>query len=76
MTARCCAPSSSLDGARDPVLGVNVGQLGYLTEVEPGALVGALERYTAGDYEVEERMMLAVDADPVGEAPSARSGGR
>ena len=27
-----------------PVLGVNVGQLGYLTEVEPQDLPAALER--------------------------------
>jgi NAD+ kinase len=46
-----------------PIIGVNVGQLGYLTEVEPHALTSALERYFAGDYEVEERMMLAVDVD-------------
>ena len=52
------------------ILGVNVGQLGYLTEVEPGGMTGALERYASGAYEIEERMMLAVDADPVGEAPS------
>ena len=56
-------------GARTTILGVNVGQLGYLTEVEPAALTSALERYVTGAYEVEERMMLAVDADPVGEAP-------
>jgi NAD+ kinase len=59
-----------LGGAPTVILGVNVGQLGYLTEVEPGAMTGALERYAAGAYEVEERMMLAVDADPVGEAPA------
>jgi NAD+ kinase len=58
-----------LGGAPTAILGVNVGQLGYLTEVEPGGMTGALERYVAGAYEVEERMMLAVDADPVGEAP-------
>ena len=40
------------------MLGVNVGQLGYLTEVEPGGLQTALERFLAGDYEVEERMLL------------------
>ena len=57
-------------GARTTILGVNVGQLGYLTEVEPAALTSALERYVAGAYEVEERMMLAVDADPVGESAS------
>jgi NAD+ kinase len=43
-----------------PVLGVNLGQLGYLTEVEPPALERALERFVAGDYEVEERMTLSV----------------
>jgi NAD+ kinase len=42
------------------VLGVNVGQLGYLTEVEPDDLDGSLERLVAGDYEVDERMVLEV----------------
>ena len=43
-----------------PVLGVNLGQLGYLTEVEPAGLRDALERFLAGDYAIEERMLLAV----------------
>ena len=43
-----------------PVLGVNVGLLGYLTEVEPNALMPALERFFAGDYGIEDRMMLSV----------------
>src|SRR5438552_15435632 len=38
-----------------PVLGVNVGRLGYLTHLEPGQLPGALERFLAGDYQVQER---------------------
>jgi NAD+ kinase len=42
------------------ILGVNVGQLGYLTEVEPEELDGALERLVAGDYEIDERMVLDV----------------
>jgi NAD+ kinase len=50
-----------LDGAAVHVLGVNVGLLGYLTEVEPDALIPALERTLAGDVRIEERMMLAVD---------------
>jgi len=40
------------------VLGVNLGRLGYLTEVEPSGLEAALERFLAGDYTVEERMTL------------------
>jgi NAD+ kinase len=49
-----------IDGAPVPVLGVNVGVLGYLAEVEPPAITVALERFLAGDHEVEERMLLAV----------------
>ena len=46
-----------------PVLGVNVGHLGYLTAVEPGDLITALGRCMVGDYEIEERMTLAVEVD-------------
>lgn len=43
------------------VLGVNVGNLGYLTEVEPDGLEVALERFFAGDCELQARMTLAVE---------------
>ena len=43
-----------------PVLGVNLGALGYLTEVEPSALEPAFERLIAGDYTIDERMTLDV----------------
>jgi NAD+ kinase len=48
-----------------PVLGVNVGQLGYLTEVEPPDAVPALDKVLAGNFDVEERMLVdvAVEAD-------------
>jgi NAD+ kinase len=46
-----------------PVLGVNVGQLGYLTEVEPADLFVSLERTLAGEHRIEERMMLDVKID-------------
>ena len=51
-----------------PVLGVNVGQLGYLTEVEPQDLPAALERVIAGDYEVTERMVLEITVESDGPA--------
>ena len=49
-----------------PVLGVNLGQLGYLTEVEPTHLHDALARFVAGDYAVETRMRMAVEIDATG----------
>ena len=50
-----------------PVLGVNLGRLGYLTEIEPAGLQGALERFLAGDYTLEERMTLEVSIQRRGE---------
>ncbi len=41
-----------------PLLGVNLGALGYLTEVETGDERRALERIFAGDWRTEARLML------------------
>ncbi|MCI9219581.1 MAG: NAD(+)/NADH kinase [Lachnospiraceae bacterium] len=43
---------------RIPIIGVNLGTLGYLTEVEVLNLEESLERLVAGEYEQESRMML------------------
>jgi NAD+ kinase len=44
-----------------PVLGVNLGHLGYLTEVEPANLHEALEAFLAGRHSIERRMRMAVE---------------
>lgn len=53
-----------LDGAPVPLLGVNLGRLGYLTEVEVDHMADALERIEAGadlgHWHLDERMMLDV----------------
>ena len=51
-----------LDGASVPVLGVNVGQLGYLAEVEPAHLEESLETFFGGAAHIEERLVLDVTA--------------
>lgn len=43
-----------------PILGVDHGQLGYLTEVEPSAAHTAITRTLAGDHDIEERMLVAI----------------
>jgi NAD+ kinase len=48
-------------GSGVPVLGVNVGHLGYLTEVLPDELPDALQRFLAGDYRLEVRMTLEAE---------------
>lgn len=42
-----------------PVLGINLGTMGYLAEVERANLEQALEKLVHGTYAVEERMMLS-----------------
>ncbi len=41
-----------------PIIGVNLGTLGYMTQIEPSNLEEALDRLIAGDFEQERRMML------------------
>lgn len=42
-----------------PLLGVNMGTLGYLTEVEVQNLLPALDQLIEGKYAIEDRMMLS-----------------
>ena len=44
--------------AQVPVLGVNAGALGFLTELSPEQLPDYLPRVVAGEYALERRMML------------------
>ena len=55
--ARLAAPR------RIPVLGVNLGRLGFLTELELHDLVTGLERFDAADYWLDERTVLQITVD-------------
>jgi NAD+ kinase len=50
------------------LLGVNVGQLGYLTALEPDDLAMALPHIVAGDYAVSDRSVLEVHVHSAGPA--------
>lgn len=41
-----------------PIIGVNLGTMGYLAEVEKSNIDEALSRLISGEYEIEDRMML------------------
>ncbi|MDR0395846.1 MAG: NAD(+)/NADH kinase [Oscillospiraceae bacterium] len=46
-----------------PILGVHAGHKGFLSETAPGSLESALDSLRAGDYHIEDRMMLAASLD-------------
>lgn len=51
-----------------PLLGVNLGRLGFLSEVEASDLPAVVRHIVTGEYDVEERMTLTVqvrDADGI-----------
>lgn len=44
-----------------PVLGVNYGNVGFLVEIAPAELAGALERMHSGDFEIEPHSCVALE---------------
>ena len=46
-----------------PLLGVHLGRFGFIAQVEPDAILDALQRWQAGDYQVQERLMVQARLD-------------
>jgi NAD+ kinase len=53
----------SLPKPEPPILAVNMGVRGFLTEVEPKGACGAVERTLKGDFKIEKCAKLAVSTD-------------
>lgn len=61
----------SMGRAQIPMLGVNLGTLGFLTEFSMSELEECLHPILAGRFEIDRRMMLRVDVERAG-APRRR----
>jgi len=48
--------------AQTPLIGVNLGHIGFLADAEPDGLAETVDQLVAGDYRVEERMTIDVVA--------------
>lgn len=46
-----------------PIVGVNLGRIGFLTEITAEDFPSALQQLASGGYTVEERMMLSASVD-------------
>lgn len=56
-----------------PLFGINLGQLGFLSAVEKENIEDKLEKFVAGDYIIEERMLLHAEVVREGEIVIAGS---
>jgi NAD+ kinase len=60
--ARALAPSGV------PLVGVNQGRLGFMTDIALGAMTDAMAKIISGDYATESRTMLAATVSRAGQA--------
>ena len=63
-----------LGNEQKPILGINLGTLGYLAEIDRRHWKEAMRVLLAGSYELEERMMLAGTYIPADSAEQADGG--
>ena len=54
-----------------PIMGINLGNLGYLTDVSRNDILTALERLLSGEYYIEKRMMLSGRVEKAGADPAS-----
>ncbi len=54
-----------------PILGINMGTLGFLTEVEPHEAFFALSKLIEGDYHIDERIKLRTYLDGENNVPDS-----
>ena len=64
-TILSCASAAAQEGV--PMIGINLGTLGFLAEVEKSDAQLAVEKLLCGDYRVEERFMLKATVHRAGE---------
>ena len=57
-------------GRNVPILGINMGRLGFLTEVEPAEWPDRIEQMLNGDYWIEARLMVHAEHRHEGELVS------
>lgn len=55
-------------GCKTPILGINAGALGFLTDISAENLASALDRVWAGDFNIDSRALLSVTGIAKGQA--------
>ncbi|UCG62095.1 MAG: NAD(+)/NADH kinase [Candidatus Zixiibacteriota bacterium] len=64
------ASARAVGDSGTPLLGINLGSLGFLTQLTPHQLVPALDAICKGDYQIEPRMVLRAETEGMADAES------
>jgi len=64
------ASARAVGNAGTPLLGINLGSLGFLTQLTPQQLLPALDAICKGDYQIEKRMVLEAKMEGLDKAES------
>lgn len=55
-----------------PIAGINMGRLGFLSNIEKGKMINALEDVVAGNFKIQKRSMIQIDSNiPIFDEPFA-----
>ncbi len=57
----------NLAHSRVPLVGVNQGRLGFMTDISTGTMLESMGRILKGDYSIEERTLLRAEVKRAGE---------
>lgn len=64
------ASARAVGAAGTPLLGINLGSLGFLTQLTPQQLLPALDAICKGEYQIEKRMVLKAEMEGMEQAES------
>ena len=53
--------AAEVSARKIPIIGINLGRLGFLSSIEPNELEEGLNKLFAGEYTIEERLMLEAE---------------
>ena len=55
---------TQIQGLETPILGINLGRLGFLASIEQQRIEHAIDLYLAGRFRISERLMLNLNTNP------------
>jgi len=63
--------AARVGGKNIPIIGVNMGRLGFLADVSPSDIEQSIDSIYSGEYQIEKRAVINIEAEGINEYPYA-----